>query len=119
MEANGHWTEIDESLARELGWKPERRGWRDPGGQWLPIHPQYIGNMNAMREIFEYCRDRGINVVLYLEGSRRLPLDVTHCFCTLWGKQTVRAEAFELTLALAKAFLILRRISDVPLQDHA
>lgn len=110
---NGHWAEINESIARELGWKPgtnpalKNKGWRDPVGRFSPKFPDYIGSMSAIQEIFEYCRERRIAIILYMEAGH---LEALHCFCTLWGKKTVRAEAFEPTLAVAKAFLILRRM---------
>lgn len=110
MDKSGHWAEINESIARELGWRTGKlgtaKGWRDPVGRFWSDFPDYIGDMNAIQEIFDYCRDRRIAIILYMEAGQQ---EALNCFCTLWGKITVRAEAFEPTLAVAKAFLILRR----------
>lgn len=106
---NGHWAEINESIARELGWcyEPHLKPlvWKSPHGSCLRVFPDYVGDLSSCTEIFDYCADHHVNAMLYFQLRGSAPFWI----CSLFSKTVVRTEADTAQLALAKAFLLLRR----------
>lgn len=54
--------EINEAVARKLGWKDDPDGWIQPNGPWFPMPPAYSTKIEAAWEILEHCCSRGFAV---------------------------------------------------------